>query len=202
MDNHVHLITIIEDNFLSKAMHNLIIRYAHYFNKKYQRVGPFLQNRFKSKNIENQMYFLEACRYVHRNPKNAEICEIEDYNWSSYKEYVGEEKIIDKKILLHYFNNDIKEFVKFTHKSKQTDIEEFSEYEMIEKLTDDQLAESIKRRFEINSISDVPVFFKDKKEDELKRYIDEIKKIKGTNKTQVGRVIRVRRRIINRIWNQ
>lgn len=200
MDNHVHLVIIIEDKFLSKAMQNLIIRYAHYFNKKYQRVGPFLQNRFKSKNIENQMYFIKACRYVHRNPKNAEICEVEDYKWSSYREYIGKEKIVDKKILLHYFNNQIEEFVEYTQKDKLSDIEEFSEYEMIVKLTDNQLAEGIKKKFKIDSISDIPIFFKDKDEPEIKTYIEEIKKIKGTNKTQVARVIRIGRRMINRIW--
>lgn len=202
MDNHVHMVIIIDDMFLSKAMQSLIIRYAHYFNKKYKRIGPFLQNRFKSKNIENQMYFIEACRYVHRNPKNAEICEVEKYEWSSYKEYIGKSKIVDKKILLHYFNNQINEFVEYTKESKLNDIEEFSEYEMIRKLTDNQLAEIIKRKFQIDSISDIPIFFKEKDNIELKKYIKEISNIKGTNITQVARVIRVERRRINKMWQK
>ena len=73
MDNHIHMVIRIEKEFLSKAMQTLMIRYVHYFNKKYKRTGTLLQNRFKSKNVENQRYFLEVCKYVHRNPENAGI---------------------------------------------------------------------------------------------------------------------------------
>ena len=89
MDNHIHLVIRIEDEFLSKAMQSLSIRYSQYFNYKYERTGPFFQNRFKSKNVENLKYFLEVCRYIHRNPEKAKMSKTEDYDWSSYKEYIG-----------------------------------------------------------------------------------------------------------------
>ena len=73
MSNHVHLVIEVPNEHLSKAIQSLTIRYVNYFNKKYDRKGPFVQNRFKSKNIENQRYFLEVCRYVHRNPEKAGI---------------------------------------------------------------------------------------------------------------------------------
>ena len=202
MDNHIHMVIKIDNVFLSKAMQSLMLRYAQYFNKKYERIGPILQNRFKSKCIESQIYFLKVCRYVHRNPINAKIAEVENYEWSSYKEYIGEERIVDKKDLLHYFNNDIKEFIKYTRESSLNEIEEISEYEMINKLTDDQLAKIIMKKFKIENISDIPIFFKEKNKLKLETYIKEIKYIKGTNKTQVARVIRVGRKIIERIWNE
>ena len=93
MDNHIHLVIRIEDEFLSKAMQSLSIRYSQYFNYKYERTGPFFQNRFKSKNVENLKYFLEVCRYIHRNPEKAKMSKTEDYDWSSYKEYIGNSKI-------------------------------------------------------------------------------------------------------------
>ena len=60
MSNHIHMVIRVENDFLSKSMQSLSIRYAHYFNQKYERVGPFLQNRFKSKNVENQRYFMDV----------------------------------------------------------------------------------------------------------------------------------------------
>ena len=94
MSNHVHLVISIENENLSKGIQSLIIRYASYFNKKYDHKGPFVQNRFKSKNIENLDYFLKVCRYVHRNPEKAGIERLDKYKWSSYHEYIREEKIV------------------------------------------------------------------------------------------------------------
>ena len=86
MDNHIHLVIGIEDDVFSTAMQSLLIRYVRYFNRKYDRIGPLMQSRFKSKNIDNTLYFLRVCRYVHRNPQNSNISRLEDYKWSSYKE--------------------------------------------------------------------------------------------------------------------
>lgn len=201
MDNHVHMVIKSQKEFLSKAIQSLMIRYVHYFNRKYKRTGPLVQNRFKSKNIENQRYFLEVCRYVHRNPENAGIEKTENYQWSSYSEYLGKPKIIDKNILLHYFNNDLNEFIKFTQKNEYfEDLNELAEYEMMSKLTDGQLAYIIMQLFNINDVSEIPSFFKNIRKEEQRSYIERLKKIKGTNKTQLSRVIRINRRIIEKNW--
>ena len=73
MNNHVHLVIDVANDVLSKAMQGLSVRYVHYFNRKYNRKGPLIQERFKSKKVEDQRYFLEVCRYVHRNPEKAKI---------------------------------------------------------------------------------------------------------------------------------
>ena len=114
MANHVHLVFKAEDEILSKSIQKISISYAQYFNKKYKKTGSLFQDRFKSKRVEDKDYFLEVCRYVHRNPENAGISKTKDYKWSSYKEYIGKEKIIDKNVLLHYFNNNIDEFQRYT----------------------------------------------------------------------------------------
>ena len=85
MNNHVHLVIGIEAENLSNAMKSLSLKYVLYFNKKYERSGPLFQNRFNSKCIENQKYFLDVCRYVHQNPEKAGICKTSQYKWSSYK---------------------------------------------------------------------------------------------------------------------
>ena len=73
MSNHVHMVFRCQDIFLSKCIQSLLIRYVHYFNKKYKRKGPLVQSRFKSKQVESLQYFIDVCRYVHRNPENAGI---------------------------------------------------------------------------------------------------------------------------------
>ena len=199
MDNHIHMVIKVEDEFLSKAMQSLAVRYAHYFNRKYDRVGPFFQERFKSKRIEDQRYFLEVCRYIHRNPENAGIAKTEEYKWSSYKEYLGKENLIDKNVLLHYYNNNINEFKNHTLVRSSYDICKVAEYEIIEKLTDEQLINIIAGKFDINE-EEVTTFFKDRKKEEIIEYIKEIKEIEGTNVTQVARVIRVGRSRIDKMW--
>ena len=201
MDNHVHMVIKSEKEFLSKSMQSLTIRYVQYFNKKYKRIGTLVQSRFKSKNIEDQRYFLEVCRYVHRNPENAGIARTEDYEWSSYQEYLGKEKIIDKTALLYYFNNNINEFIKYTAKNNVYEyLSELAEYELIGKLTDMQVTNIIMKLFNIKDVSKIPYFFKNQDTIALMQSISKMKIIKGTNKTQIARIIRVSRKIIEQLW--
>jgi len=202
MDNHVHMVIKTENEFLSKSMHNLLIRYVSYFNKKYKRIGPLLQNRFKSKNIENQSYFLEVCRYVHRNPENAGFAKTEDYEWSSYKEYIGKEKIVDKNALLHYFDNDINKFIDYTMKNDEyKNLEEFADYELIGKISDEQVINIILQIFHIKDVSAISNFFKNRTKEEIEMDIQRIKRIKGTNKTQIARIARISKVILSKLWD-
>lgn len=202
MTNHVHMVIKCKNDLLSKAIQSLVIRYVHYFNKKYSRKGSLVQDRFKSKNVETPKYFLEVCRYVHRNPEKAGIALTQNYEWSSYREYLGQEKIVDKQHLLYYFNNNLNKFVDYTTKTIGIDnIEDFVEYELINKLTDEQLATIIMKKFDISDISQIGVFFKYRDRNDLKEDLEKIKTIPGTNKTQVARVIRIGRKVIQNLWN-
>ena len=202
MDNHVHMVIKSEKEFLSKAMQSLMIRYVHYFNKKYKRIGTLLQARFKSKNVENQRYFLEVCRYVHRNPENAGISKTQDYQWSSYHEYIGKGNIVDKNVLLHYFGNDLNEFINYTMKdNKFEDLEELAEYEIMGKLSDEEVVNIIMNMFKIDNVSEISNFFRNRTKEEFKNDIGRIRKIKGTNKTQIARIIRVSRWVLEKLWD-
>lgn len=205
MSNHVHLVMKSEKEFLSKSIQSLLIRYVNYFNKKYERKGHLVQDRFKSKIIENQKYFLDVCRYVHRNPEKAGISKTQNYKWSSYNSYINGSDIVDTSVLLSYFNNDIKEFIKFT--TKQNDINkdieevtELAEYEMITRLSDSQLGDIITQLFDIQDKKELLSYFKSLSNMQLCYAIRKIKKVKGTNKTQIARVIRIARRIVEKYW--
>ena len=203
MSNHVHMIIKCQDVFLSKSIQSLLVRYVYYFNKKYKRNGPLVQNRFKSKQIENLQYFIDVCRYVHRNPENAGIELTQNYKWSSYREYIGRKRFIEKEVLLYYYNNDVKKFIEDTLKTvNERNIEEYIEYEIIGRLNDEQLTKVIMDRFKIDDIGDVPSFFKYKNNEELESCMKQIKNIQGINKTQVARVTRLGRSKVEKIWNK
>ena len=93
MDNHVHLVIrertlCTEDEDISRIMHKIGVAYARYYNEKYVRVGHLFQDRFKSTNVETTESLLHVISYVLKNPmKHATDHTIEQYNWSSAKEY-------------------------------------------------------------------------------------------------------------------
>lgn len=199
MSNHVHMVMGVQDEFLSKAIQSLNIRYANYFNTIYQRKGHFFQNRFKSKNVENQKYFLDVCRYVHRNPEKAGIAKTNHYRWSSYSEYLGKEKLIEKRVLLHYLDNNINNFIKYTNKAETiTELMNSADFELENKLRDDELIEIIIKRFELTSAQEIISHFKKK---ENKVMIKELKNISGVNKTQLSRVTRLDQKTISKLWD-
>lgn len=101
MDNHTHLLTYTENiENLSLFMKEINTGYAIYYNKSNKRVGYVFRNRFSSKPIYNQEYLLRCIKYIHMNPVKAGICKNEgDYNFSSYKDYLNENEIINSKML-------------------------------------------------------------------------------------------------------
>lgn len=192
------VIEVPQEKF-SKSIQSLTIRYASYFNKKYDRKGPFVQNRFKSKNIENQRYFLEVCKYVHRNPEKAGIEKTNNYKWSSYNEYISKERIIDKKVLMYYLNNSIENFVKYTNKVEDIqEIMNYADFELNNRLNDEELMKIILKRLNFNNIEEVINFFKNK---ENIKDVEKLKDIKGINKSQLSRIIRIDRKNISKYWS-
>lgn len=198
MSNHVHLVLSIDDENLSKSMQSLMVRYVYYFNKKSDRKGPFAQCRFKSKNIEDQNYFLTVCRYVHRNPEKAGIEKTYNYDWSSYKEYVYDAKIIDKNVLLHYFGNNLEYFKKYTNKTENLEeLMNLADFELSTLLHDDDLIQIILKKCNLNSVNEIINYFKIK---ENRKIIKDLKNIPKINASQLSRIIRVNRKCISKIW--
>jgi len=89
MPNHIHfLVKVIKSADLPKFMQVILQGYAYYFRKKYHSVGFIFQNRYKSRRIDNDAYFLECGRYIERNPLRSKIVsELRRYRWSSYLLY-------------------------------------------------------------------------------------------------------------------
>lgn len=143
MDNHAHLLTYSENiKNISLFMKEANTEYAIYYNKSKKRVGYVFRNRFNSKPIYSQEYLLKCIKYIHMNPVKAGIVDKEeDYKFSSYKDYLNKNGIINSKLLEIVFNQE-KEYLKIINSIKyeplnlekeQVDLEEILENFLIEK---------------------------------------------------------------------
>lgn len=84
MPNHVHLLLRTDAEPLALTMKRLGVRYASWFNRKYERSGHVFQDRFRSQPVEDDTYFITVVRYVWNNPVRAGLAhEPSAYRWNS-----------------------------------------------------------------------------------------------------------------------
>ena len=95
MPNHFHLmVKQLDEKAIIEFMKRLSNAYTEYFNKKYDRVGPLFQGRYKAVLIDCEEYFLHLSRYIHRNPLEIvdKIDDLINYSYSSYPDYCGKKQ--------------------------------------------------------------------------------------------------------------
>ena len=144
MPNHFHLLITpsprchLGGKAISLFMKKLCTGYSMYFNKKYKRTGKLFEGAFKSMRMTRDEQMKYNFSYVHLNPvklidplwkekglKNTKktIEFLKKYKWSSYLDYVGqdrpENKILLRKDFPDYFpskkvfNEEIFEWLNF-----------------------------------------------------------------------------------------
>lgn len=70
LPNHYHLLLYAKDaSAMTRLLRGVATSYSIYFNKKYKRVGPLFQDRFKASWILRDNYLVHISRYIHLNPK-------------------------------------------------------------------------------------------------------------------------------------
>lgn len=89
MSNHLHLLLAIAvAEHLPKFMQAVLQGYGRWYKAQTRYWGHVWQGRFKSPLIPEESYFLEAGRYIERNPLRAKMVEeLATYPWSSYRYY-------------------------------------------------------------------------------------------------------------------
>jgi len=112
MPNHFHFILEqIKDGGIASFMSKFTNSYTRYFNVKNRRHGPLFQGKFKAVRVESEAQLLHLSRYIHLNPYSSYIIrntpEIENYPYSSFREYLGKSKIefCNKEDILSQFKN-------------------------------------------------------------------------------------------------
>src|SRR5207253_2717162 len=122
-ENHYHLLRQAPEGNLSRAMQWFQTSYSMWFNRKYGRVGPLFQGRFKAVVVDPPAWGLALSRYVHLNPLRIKVLGLDkpargadrlgvrgeaearmvqerlqrlrSYRWSSYRGFVGKEQAPD-----------------------------------------------------------------------------------------------------------
>ena len=113
MSNHVHLLIRVGQEDLDLIIKRIAGSYVYWYNWKYSRTGHLFQDRFRSEPVDSDEYFLTVLRYIHQNPVKAGVCDrIDDYKYSSYKEYIYNTiSLIDKEFTLDKLGTtDFKDF--------------------------------------------------------------------------------------------
>ncbi len=90
MKNHVHLVleTLEKGGSLAEIMKGISLSYAQQYKKRYDHIGHFWQDRYKSILISKDQYLLACGSYVELNPVRAGLVrDPGDYRWSSYNAY-------------------------------------------------------------------------------------------------------------------
>lgn len=196
MDNHVHILIEDTNNKLGELMKNVTSVYAGEFNKKYKRIGHLFQDRFKSQCVETDFYLLRLIRYIHRNPEKAKICKIEEYKWSSYKEYLYGEKIIKKDFILSKYDENINRAIEKFSKSILSDKEDsIDNVYFKDKTTKEERKKFIEYITKIKDISSIKL--RDKKE--IKEIINTLKQTKRLTINEISEATGISKNIIYKL---
>lgn len=130
MDNHYHLLVKEKiDGGISKFMQKFSTAYTMYYNKKHFKRGSLFEGRFRVKHLDGDAYLKYIFAYIHLNPvkmiqskwkeigltnRDDVVAFLNKYRFSSYLDYVSEErlenKILDPSQFPEYFKNK-EEFV-------------------------------------------------------------------------------------------
>lgn len=133
MPTHFHLmLKQLTEKAIVEFMRRLSNAYVEYFNKKYERVGPLFQGRYKAAHIDEENYFLHLSRYIHLNPlelfegEKNKFKKLREYSYSSYQDYLGQRnsRWIYQEEIMNYFENT-KDITGFS--TYQSFVEEYSE---------------------------------------------------------------------------
>jgi REP element-mobilizing transposase RayT len=94
MSNHFHAVVETPQPNLAVGMRWLLGTYTQSFNRRHRQWGHLFGGRYKAQLIDERSagYLVQACNYVHLNPKRAGLvgkeARLETYGWSSYPAYL------------------------------------------------------------------------------------------------------------------
>jgi len=112
MGNHLHMLLDMNKSTMSMFMKRIEDSYVWYFNVRYEHVGHVFQGRYGSEPINSESQLMAVVRYIHQNPVRAGLSATCDYEWSSYREYLGRQILVSADLILSLFG-DRKGFKRF-----------------------------------------------------------------------------------------
>jgi putative transposase len=106
LGTHFHLMVETPEANLDRGMQRLNGNYAQWYNRKHERRGHLVQDRYHSEVIERESHALEVIRYIAWNPVEAGLCRRpEEWPASSYAAVVAGQPpdFLDIDALLAWF---------------------------------------------------------------------------------------------------
>lgn len=107
MDNHYHfLLRQNGDATISQFMQAVFNIYSKTFNKKYGLSGTLFEGAFKAIFVDRYEYLLHLCRYIHRNPVEADMVKKpEQWHYSNYLEFIEQRagELVDRDFVSKNF---------------------------------------------------------------------------------------------------
>lgn len=169
MPNHVHLLVREKDETLEAVFRSMLTSFVYWYNAKYHRTGHVFQDRFKSRPVESQTYFLRVFRYIHQNPLKADLCKaMEDYPYSSYRRYFRSGKYKDEDIILNLMGKDELE----QYHQQEDDEDEIMRFNEREKLTEDDIVNMICSSGIVTELSEIKSISRDQKSELIRMLLD------------------------------
>lgn len=111
MPNHFHMLVYqLDADGMTHLLRSLSTAYGMYFNKKYKRVGPVFQNRFRASHILRDDYLQHITRYIHLNPRDYRAWQYSSlafYSGDKYADWVHPDRILE------VFDHDRKSYLDF-----------------------------------------------------------------------------------------
>lgn len=156
---------------------------------KYMRVGHLFQDRFKSEPVETDEYLLTVVRYIHQNPLKAGICDdLNDYEYSSYHEYVKDGDFVDTDLIFEYISKDrFKEFCNLENNDSCLDISKEIKF----RATDEVVKRLMYKHCRCDNASDFQTLERHKQEKCVKIFYE-----KGASIRQISRLTGVSKKLV------
>jgi putative transposase len=111
LGTHYHLAIRTPDANIDRGMQWLNAVYAKTFNKRHERFGHLVSERYSSRVVDSEEYAVELCRYIPLNPVKAGVCTApQRWPWSSYPATIGRATVppyLDPSWVLDRFGADV-----------------------------------------------------------------------------------------------
>ena len=192
MSNHVHLLLEEGREPVSVTMKRLGVRYAGWFNRKYDRVGHLFQDRYTSKAVTDDAYFLTVLTYIHFNPVKAGLCtRPEEYRWSSRPTLGQPSSIVDVDRLKELVRLEAMSQVEETHNPEETSQDVLAYEETPPRRTDDDVRQEILEMTGTDSVSSFQCLQAGRQTEVVRRLrsrgvpIRQVSRVTGLNSTLV-----------------
>ncbi len=122
MPNHFHfLIYQIEKSTMSKYMHNILMCYSRYFNKKYELRGSVFETTFKASIINSESYMIHISRYIHLNPSDWQTnsySSLKYYQGKKHPDWIKPSRIMDMFASAEEYINFLKNYEQYKIESE------------------------------------------------------------------------------------